>query len=354
MPKMLRLPKPKLSDVAARAKVSIATVSRALSNPEMVRPQTRERITQVISELGYVPDAAARALASRRTRTVGAIVPTLDHAIFGRAIQAMQITLAEAGYQLLIASHEYSLAVETSAAKALLEQGVDALLLVGTDHSREVWSMIEDAPIPIVFTWSLHSHVDCIGFDNEAAGRLAAAHLLSLGHRRFGVISGHIRNNDRAASRLEGIRKALGEVGLHLPAASIVEHSFGYSGGRAGMAALLALAAPPTAVIGGNDLMAIGAMIELQARGLHVPRDVSIAGIDDLDLAAHTAPGLTTVHLPTSQLGRRAAEHVLRRLEGHETERIVEMPIELVVRGSTGPVSAPVKLSRGGVDVESD
>lgn len=277
-----------------------------------------------------------RALASRRTRTVGAVVPTLDHAIFARAIQAMQITLADAGYQLLIASHDYSLAVEAIAARSLLEQGVEALL-VGTDHSREVWSLIGDATIPILFTWSLHVQVDSIGFDNEAAGYLVAEHLLRLGHRSFGLISGHLRNNDRARARLQGVRKAIGAAGLSLPAASVTEHQFGYSGGRAGLAALLALAEPPTAIIGGNDLMAIGAIIEAQSRGLSIPNDLSIAGIDDLDLAAHISPGLTTVHLPTKELGRRAADHVLKRLEGGEADRMTEMSIELVVRGSTGP-----------------
>src|SRR5262249_23305015 len=156
------------------------TVSRALSNPSMVRAETRARIHNVISELGYVPDAAARALVFRRTRIVGAVVPTLDHAIFSRAIHAMQITLAEADYQLLIASHEYSPVVETSAVRSLIEQGVDGLMLVGTDHSREVWTMIANAAIPTVLTWSLHEKFDSVGFDNEAAGYFAARHLLQL------------------------------------------------------------------------------------------------------------------------------------------------------------------------------
>jgi len=332
---MLRLPKPKLSDVAAKANVSIATVSRTLSNPRLVRAETRARINHVISELGYVPDAAGRALASNRTRIVGAIVPTLDHAIFGRAIHTMQITLAEAGYQLLIASHEYSPMIETSAVRSLIEQGVEAIILVGTDHSRELWALISDAAMPIVLTWSLHPSMDSIGFDNEKAGYLAAAHLIELGHRRLGVISGHVRHNDRARSRLEGVRNALSEAGLSLPAASVSEHAFGFAGGRAGMAALFALGTPPTAIIGGNDLMAIGAMLETQARGYQIPRDLSFVGIDDLDISAHIAPALTTVRLPTSELGRVTAQHVLRRIEGQEMPRSVEMPIELVVRGST-------------------
>ncbi len=332
---MLRSSKPTLGDVAARAKVSPATVSRALTNPSLLRPDTLRRIRAVIEEMGYVPDGAARALVSRRTSTVGIVVPTLDHAIFGRAIQALQTTFAEAGYQLLVASHEYSPVVEAVAVRAFLERGVDAILLVGTDHSPEVFDIVRNSTIPVVLTWSLHEQVHSVGFDNAAAGRMAAEHLLSLGHRRFGVISGILRNNDRARGRLDGIRQALGEAGLALPSAAVQEFPFGFAGGRAGMAALLALAEPPTAVIGGNDVMAVGAMLEVQSRGMAVPRDLSIVGMDDLDMAAHVLPGLTTVRLPTAELGRVAAQQVLKRLANEKAEQRIELAIELVIRGST-------------------
>lgn len=335
---MLRLPKPKMADVAARARVSPATVSRALSNPGMVRPETLTRIRKVISEMGYVPDGPARTLVSKRTHTVGVVVPTLDHAIFARAIQTMQTSLAEAGYQLLVASNEYSPMAEASAVRAMIERRVDAIVLVGTDHSKEVWSLLEGIAQPVILTWSLHPTLDCIGFDNEAAGRMAAEHLLSLGHRRFGVVSGFLRHNDRARARLAGIRGALARAGVTLPAANVSEQHFGIAGGRAGMVQLLTLGKPPTAVIGGNDVLAIGAMIEAQARGLRVPADLSLVGMDDVELAAHVTPGLTTIHLPTAELGRRTAHHVLRRLAGEEHAARIELPIELVQRASDAAI----------------
>jgi len=248
-------------DVARRAGVSPATVSRALSQPEIVHRETLRRVKSAVAALAYVRDGTGLALVSGRTRTVGIVVPTLSHSIFAVAIDSMQTTLADAGYQLIVASHEYDPGTETAAVRALIERGVDALLLVGTDHARSLWSLIETTTIPVVLTWSLHRRLDSVGFDNFEAGRLAAEHLLRLGHRRLGVISGRLTHNDRARSRLKGIRAALAAVELEASALSVVQHRFGLGGGRDGMTAFLAMTHRPTAVIGGNDLMAVGAML---------------------------------------------------------------------------------------------
>ena len=324
-------------DVARRAGVSPATVSRALSQPEIVHRETLRRVKSAVAALAYVRDGTGLALVSGRTRTVGIVVPTLSHSIFAVAIDSMQTTLADAGYQLIVASHEYDPGTETAAVRALIERGVDALLLVGTDHARSLWSLIETTTIPVVLTWSLHRRLDSVGFDNFEAGRLAAEHLVGLGHRRLGVISGRLTHNDRARSRLKGIRAALAAVELEASALSVVQHRFGLGGGRDGMTAFLAMTHRPTAVIGGNDLMAVGAMLEAKARGLCVPGELSFVGIDDQEISAHVAPGLTSVHLPTSTLGKVAAQQVLSRLAGKKGERRTELPISLVVRDSTGP-----------------
>jgi LacI family transcriptional regulator len=327
----------KLVDVARRAGVSPATVSRALTQPQIVRPEKLALIESAIRELGYFRDGAARALGSQRASTIGVIVPTLDHAIFARAIQAMQTRLAEAGYQLLVASHEYNPVVEEAALRALIERGLDAVALVGADHTDGVFQLLERADKPVVLTWSLREGFDCVGFDNRRAGRLAAEHLLDLGHSRFGVVSGFLRYNDRARERLEGVREALEARGLSLPAAQVSEQPFTLAGGRAGFAALAALATPPTAIVAGNDLLAVGAIAEAHERGFAVPRDLSVVGIDDLELAAHTTPPLTTVRLPTYELGQRAANMLLARLQGLKTRQTIELAVDLVVRRSTAP-----------------
>jgi LacI family transcriptional regulator len=325
-------------DVARHAGVSPATVSRALSHPEIVHRETLERVRSAVSDLAYVRDGTGRALVSGRTHTVGIVVPTLSHSIFAVAIDAMQTTLADAGYQLIVASHEYDPKTEIDAVRALVERGVDALLLVGTDHARGLWRILDSVTIPVVLTWSLHKRIDSIGFDNAKAGRLAAEHLLSLGHRHFALISGHLLHNDRARARLKGVRSALEAAGIDPSTLRVVEESFGLAGGRGAMSELLGGSREqPTAVIGGNDLMAIGGMFEAQSRRLDVPGDISFVGIDDLELSAHVRPGLTSVHLPTSMLGKVAAEQVLRRLADEDHSQRVELPIRLVVRASAGP-----------------
>ena len=166
-----------LEDVARQAGVSLATASRALAGSTLVKPNTLARVQEAIERLRYLPAGAARALASGRTMTVGAVVPTLDHAIFSRAIQAMQSRLAQDGYQLLLAAHDYDLDMEAKAVRAMLSRGVDALMLVGTDHVDETWELLSSTAAPVALTWSFDDRFDSIGFDNRLAGRLAGEHL---------------------------------------------------------------------------------------------------------------------------------------------------------------------------------
>lgn len=341
---MNRRTKATLEDVARLAGVSTATVSRALSRPDLLQDDTLARVQDAVGRLNYVPGGAARALASGRTLTIGAVVPTLDHAIFARAIQAMQTELAASGYQLLIAASDYVPGLELAAVRAMLARGVDALMVVGADHLDETWALLTSAPVPVVLSWSFDDRLPSIGFDNHRAGAMVAEHLLDLGHRAFGVISGHTRANDRARMRVEGVRAALKTRGLELAASSVIETSFALAGGRSGLSELMARANPPTAIICGNDLLAAGALLEAQARGISVPARLSIAGIDNLEIAAHLLPPLTTVHLPTTELGRAVADHLLAHLRSPEPAEArplrIEMPIDLVVRRSTGAAPA--------------
>ena len=325
----------RIEDVARAAGVSTATVSRALSLPDQVRAVTRERVQAAVGKLGYVPDAAGRALASGRTRTVGCVIPTLDHAIFARSTHAMQTTFAHAGYQLLVASHNYDRTAEWQLVRALQQRGVDALVLVGTDHSSELWTEMQASKKPVLLTWSCDPRLPSVGFDNEAIAALATRHLLQLGHTRIGIIGGHTDNNDRARSRLEGFRKALTQAGLLLPHHYMTEQSLSIAGGRAGLSNLLKARSAPTAVLCGNDLLALGALLEAQQRGIAVPQALSICGIDNHELAGEIPPGLTTVRLPTQDLGQIAADSVLAALRGEPIARRSLLHFELLVRGTT-------------------
>ena len=324
-----------LEEVARLAGVSTATVSRVLSKPDVVRSNTKEQVMAAVRQLDYQPDAAARALASGRTHTVGCVIPTLDHAIFARSTQAMQTTLAQAGYQLLVASHEYDPATEFEVVRALQQRGVDSLVLVGTDHAPRLWKALSVWRKPTLLTWSCDPRLPSLGFDNAGAARMATQHLLGLGHRRIGVISGLTAHNDRARSRIDGVRQALTQLKLTLPPSLVTEQAFNLEGGRLGLRKLMSGRQPPTAIFCGNDLLAVGALLEAQRMNLKVPEHLSICGIDNLEIAEAINPGLTTVSLPTQDLGRIAAQYMLSAISGEVIAAQSLLPFELVVRGST-------------------
>lgn len=325
----------KLRDVARHAGVSAATVSRAIAQPELVSSATLARVRSSAARLGYVPDGAARALASGRSMTVGAVVPTLDSAIFAKALQTMQITLSRHGYQLLVASHDYSAAAEAEAIRTLLSRGVDGLMLVGAERPPGTWQLLEDAGVAIVLTWCGDTRYKSVVVDNEQAGRLAAQHLIELGHKRFGVVIGAQQFNDRQRARLTGIQTALFNAGLELPDWRVTEQPMTLAGGRTGCSLMLALEDPPTALIGGIDILAIGCIEEAHSRGLVVPDNISVVGIDNIEMSAHLFPSLTSVHLPVGRIGDDAANCLLEELAGVSANAIIELPIELVARKSS-------------------
>lgn len=325
----------RLRDVARDAGVSPATVSRAIAQPDLVNSDTLARVKRSAMRLGYVPDGAARALASGRSMTIGAVVPTLDSMVFSHALQSMQLTLSGKGFQLLVASHDYSSAGEAEAIRNLLARGVDGLMLVGAERPEETWDLLESSNVATVLTWCGDRRISSISIDNEKAGRIAARHLLDLGHRRIAAVVGALRFNDRQKARLAGIRSALREAGLDLPDWLVSEQPLTLAGGRAGCERMLGLKEPPTAVIGGIDVLAMGCIEEAHSRGLLIPDDLSVVGIDNIEMAAHIFPSMTSVHLPVSRIGELAADCLIGRLSGNREIVALELPVELVPRTSS-------------------
>ena len=326
--------KSRIEDVALAAGVSTATVSRVISQPDRVSQTTRDKVLKVIEQLSYVPDAAGRALASGRTMAVGCVIPTLDLAIFARSTHAMQLTLAKSGYQLLVASHNYDLSAEINLVRALQSRGVDALVLVGAEHHAQTWSSLKNWNKPVLLTWVCSERLPSVGFDNPAIAGMATRHLLELGHRKIGMISGHVAQNDRATQRMEGFLQAMADAGIS-SADCVSQQELNISGGRSGLRQLLALPDQPTALLCGNDMIAIGALLEAQSLGLRVPQDLSICGIDNHELGGEIKPGLTTISLPTKELGSIAATQILHMLAGEPVPQKSLLPFELVRRGST-------------------
>lgn len=329
-------------DVAQLAGVSTATVSRALNTPEQVDPDTRRRVLDAAAKLRYVPHGAARSLRSRRSRMVGAVVPSFDYALYARTTSALQRRLDELGYSLVLAEHHYELAAELRVAAQLAERGVDAFLFVGLDHEQGLFSLLEDYGRPYVLTWGVdpHRRHPSVGFDNRAATHLMARHLLSLGHRRIGLLSAPLDGNDRARERGEGLRQALAEAGLALDPAHVQYAPIALAAAEAGMQRILATADRPTAVLATNDVFAVGAMLACRKAGVRIPDEMSITGVDNTDLGATQTPGLTSIRTPIIEIGRAAADQLVARLEGRPCTAFESFPIDIVHRGSTAPPRA--------------
>lgn len=339
-------PLPTIHDVARRARVSTATVSRVVNGTEAVRPALRTRVEAAIAQLGYVPHAGARTLKSRRTGTIGAVFPTVDNAIFATAIDALQRRLAESDHQLLIATSGYDPAVEEGQALNLLARGADALVLCGCTQRPALLARLKARGVPAVhaMSWPLPAGRVGVGFDNARAMGQVVRYLLDLGHRRIAMLAGVTRDNDRAAARLQGVAQALAAAGLDLPARRRVERPYALAAARDGLRVLMAARPAPTAIVCGNDVLAFGALLEARALGLEVPRDLSIVGFDDLELASHLQPALTTVRVPSEALWRRAAELALALADGQAPGEAQEFEVSLVVRESTAP---PARRGRG-------
>ncbi|NIA69801.1 substrate-binding domain-containing protein [Pelagibius litoralis] len=328
-----------VTDVAAAARVSTATVSRVLNKAATVKPQTRKAVEEAITALGYIPSGAARSLSSRSSRIIGAIIPSIDNSIFAAGVEALQAHLGARGYHLLIGSSNYDPEEEYQVCRSFLEQHAAGIIMMGETHTRSCLELLERYDTPFVNTGvyaAEHPH-HCVGFDNAKVAATAVRHLLQLGHRRFAMIAGITANNDRAIGRLRGVREELARGGLDLPDDRVLERRYDIAESRAAFRALMGQPEPPTAVICGNDVQGFGAILEAQHAGIRIPDQVSVVGFDDLVLSRHLKPSLTTIRVPTQEMWCRAADMLFARLNGTDTPRAVEIETSLILRESTGP-----------------
>ena len=333
----------RIEEVARLAGVSAITVSRVLNTPAKVAEKTRKAVWEAIERTGYIPNQLAGSLASNRSRTIGVIIPTVVNSIFADKVQGMTDVLSREGYQLLLANSGYSLEVEAQLVAAFVAQRPSGLVITGVTHAERTRSLLARAGIPVVETWSLSSEpIDMlVGFSNEDAAYAMVRHLAGLGYRKIALVSAPVADNDRAASRVEGYRKAVRELGLACDPRLEREASFSLRNGALALQELLAEHRGIEAVFFANDILAAGALLECQRRGLRVPGDIGIAGFDDVDLAAEIVPGLTTVRIPRYEIGARAAALILDRIAGREpSENVIDLGFEIVTRGST---RAPVE-----------
>ncbi len=318
-----------IRDVAKAAGVSASTVSRALSGSELVDPRTREHVLRVADELGYVPNRAARGLITGRTGNLGLILPDLANPFFPEVVKGVQARAREADYSVFLADTDEDPTAELGLVRALAKQ-VDGIILCSPRMSTE--DMRAAATCSCVVAVNRRgAQVPAITIDNVDGMRQAMAHLAALEHRRIGYVAGP-RSSWSNRERARGIRLAAEAEGVELVEVGHVPPRF--EGGVA--AADLVVAAKVTAVVAYNDLVAMGLMSRLASRGIAVPQEISVVGIDDIPMAGMFTPGLTTVSVPKEQCGRAAVELLLKLLDepGVRAPRR-EVPTQLLVRDTT-------------------
>jgi LacI family transcriptional regulator len=332
-----------LADVAAQAGVSKMTVSKVINRKPGLKDSTRERVMEAVEQLGYTVHASARALAGGRTETLGVLVPSLYSQYLSEIIRGVDRTALKAGMELLISTTRRSNEQRNT---GRLAQGlVDGLLIVLPDplaiEERTLQSL--NLPVVIIAPNSEAEENGCppmcptVDADHYTGARLAMDHLLSLGHRRIGMISSN-RQMSHSVKRVSGYREGLLTAGLPLDPELEIEGDFTQRTGFNAARTLLNLRDPPTAIFAVNDVSAFGAIEAIKDHGLRVPEDVSVIGFDDIPQASQVHPPLTTIRQPLLEMGTAGTRLLLALIQGVEavTDRLI-IPTELVVRSSTGP-----------------
>lgn len=326
--------------VASRAGVSIATVSRVLNGGALVRPETRERVLAAASELSYIPNASARSLSSRRTETLGAVLPALHGEFFSELLRGLDQAARRAGFHLLV-SGSHSDRQEVEAVLRAFRGRVDALVLMFPDLDPiSLAPQLHGLPVVLVNCGLAGHQFDQVVVDNYGGAVQVVRRLVELGHRRIAFLAGPPFNYDAGERR----RGYLETLRLLAPDAEplIFEGAFTEESGYQAADALLRAEERPTALFAANDAMAVGCLAALHERGLEVPRDLSLVGFDDIPAARYVRPPLTTVQVPIAQLGEKAMALALARVMGHGEAAPASwtIPVHLLERASCAPPSS--------------
>ncbi len=334
-----------ITDIAALAGVSVATVSRVLNGRPDVSPATRNAVQRHIRERGYVTSRSARALAGGRTRTglIGLTVPSIVGDYFTRIVAGATDALCERDARLVVCPTRYEHDRETSLLGRLMHGTTDGALVILPSESAAELAVLRQQGYPFVVVDppdQVDDHIPVVSAANWSGAKTATEYLLTLGHRRIGVITGE-RDKCASRDRVAGYLSALLAVGLPANPGLIVESDFTIEGGHAAAHILLGQSDAPTAIFALNDDMGVGVLRAARERGLDVPAHLSVVGFDDIQMASIVVPALTTMRQPLQELGRTAANILYRILDGQPLDATrVELSTRLVVRWSTASISS--------------
>jgi LacI family gluconate utilization system Gnt-I transcriptional repressor len=328
-----------MQDVAARANLSAMSVSRALRSPDQVSSETLRRVQKAVRELGYVPNRLAGGLkAPSRTQLAAAIVPSVRDSLFAATLQGINDTLRSKGINLMLGDSGYSQEDEESLIGTFLAHRPCGLVLHNTTHTARAKKLLRNAGVPVVETGDLVARpVDLVvSYSNFSAAKMMTEYLLGRGYRRVAFVGQVAATNERAKERQRGYRAALSEAGHDADNAVVIETPGSYENGAQALVRLMALKPKVDAIFFAGDVLAIGAMLECSRRGWEVPKQVAIAGFDDWDIARQFATTLTTLEIPRYEIGKQAAELMLRRLDGDQSRIApVDVGFRIIERRST-------------------
>jgi len=328
------LPRPTMEDVARAANVGRMTVSRALNQPELVSPESLAAVQAAIEKLGYVQNLNAGSLASNRSRIIGALIPTIENAFFSETISGLSQTLARKGYQLLLGQCLYDAAEEMRLIDAFVGRRVDGIMLIRTSRPADLDNRIRRCGIPFVEAWDTSNRqIDMlVGLSHRDAGAAAARYLAGKGRHRLGYLGS---DEARSNARLKGLRAAAKQAGLPNPEAVMLDRPSGINDARAMLDRLLETRPDLDGLFCSSDMLAAGALFDFQRRGMRVPQVVSIVGFADLPIASATHPGITTIRVPSLEIGRIAGEMLLDYLDGKQPPNLrIDLGFSIVERGS--------------------
>jgi LacI family transcriptional regulator, galactose operon repressor len=333
-------PRATIRDIADAAGVSIATVSRVLNGRPDVSPGTREAVLRVVRDQGFSMNRSARALSAGRTGLIGVTLPIVHVEYFSRILWGASEALYEHDMRVVLCPTMHERDREVTLLEQLLQGTTDGALLLLTRESNDALRALERKGFPFVVLdprYPVDESTPVVSAAHWAGAKAATEHLLSLGHRRIGAITGP-HGWVASVDRLDGYQAALAAAGVLADPDLIAKGNFTGESGRAAASRLLSLEDPPTAIFAFNDEMAVGAMRVAEQRGLRLPEELSIVGFDDLEKAEIVTPALTTVRQPLAEMGRMAVSLLTRLVEDQPIEAMrVELATKLIVRDSTAP-----------------
>lgn len=327
-----------IKDIAEKAGVSYATVSRALNNHRDVNEDTKKKILKIAREMGYQPNAIAQGLVKKETKTIGLLIPDITNPFFPEVARGIEDAAGEAGYTIFLCNTNWDTERESNYLDVLLQKQVDGIIMAPSSENLNHLKKILDSGIKIVFISRMIKHPNSISIiiDNVSGAQMAVEHLVKKGHKKIAFIGG-FQDISASSERLKGYKYALEENNLEINKAYIKNGDFKRETGHVMMHNLLNLDQKPTAVFAANDLLALGAIQAIKEEGLSVPSDIAVIGFDDIEFASLPEIQLTTVAQPKYDMGKMAFETLIKQLkgEGDNIGKKILLEPRLIIRGTT-------------------